>query len=141
MSEHPIRLRAAWEGSDPEDPSSPPFRVSLPADWRAFPWPSGRPPRRIRLSRRFGRPPGSGPAAPRARFVLDAAHGVRSIAFNGEPLRWREPSPGCLRAELPELAARNEIVVEIELPPAPASAWGEAAIVFGDPPATGGRDD
>ncbi|WP_165244316.1 hypothetical protein [Paludisphaera soli] len=139
MAEHAIRLRAAWQAIDPDDPDGAPFRVDLPVDWASFPWPSGRAPRRLTLSRRFGRPAARGEGPLRAFLVLEAADGVRSIALDGESLPCRRTAPGRLVVDLPPLEPRNLLVVEVELPDPPPSAWGEAGLVFG--PAGSGPEE
>ena len=51
MAEHRIRLRGGWECRAADSPESAAERLILPVRW------SPRRPRRLRLTRRFGRPP------------------------------------------------------------------------------------
>lgn len=136
--EHIVRLNAAWEVSAPDDPSVRPFRVDLPVDWSGLSWPGGWSPRRIRLSRRFGRPAGLDPAAPeaRARLVVDGGAAVRVVEINGRPTSWSWAGPDRLIVELPELGTRNTAEFMIE-PHAAVGAWGGVALVFGGEPAAG----
>jgi len=129
VSEHAIRLRAGWEALDLDDAAAEPFRLDLPVDWRVYEARFGRLPRRLQLSRRFGRPLSGAPNY-RAIVHLGAAEGVVSLAINGVAIPWTTDGPGRLRAELPALQPRNLLMVEIEPTGPTPTAWGDARIVF-----------
>lgn len=130
--EHHVRLNAAWEAMDPDDLTSPRFRVNLPVDWRSFSWPGGVAPRRLRLSRRFGRPAGLEPSdsAARARLLIDGAAAVAAVEIDGRSLTWKMAGLDRLVVDLPVLAARNLATIEIMVERA-QGGWGGVALVFG----------
>lgn len=124
MPEHKIRLRGPWEALDLNDPSSEPFRVSLPLERL-----DGDSSRRLRLVRKFGRPR----SVETLKLTLENVEGLESLSVNDEPLTWRVNDSGGLSVDLPPLRERNtlrlEAVIEPELS-GRSSAWGNVAIVI-----------
>ena len=140
MSEHRIRLRGGWEARAIDAMPWAVNRLTLPIRWGVDP------PRRLRLTRRFQRPPlpvltlrGSQTAGqPELVLVLEDVPGIVSLELNGE-------SPVCVspeqtRYEIPlgRLPQRNQLVLEVETPrrddrPGGESLeWGCIALVIRD---------
>jgi hypothetical protein len=118
---HEIHLRGGWEWAAAEGPPTGPARLTLPTRWaRAA---SGR----LRLTRRFQRPPRS----PDNQVVLrlGRAPGIRAICINGQPLGPISPDLPGHEIMLGILAPRNELVLEID-PPRDGSDWGFISLVF-----------
>jgi hypothetical protein len=127
MAEHLIRLRGGWEWTDLDAPLSPPGRIILPA---TRPW--GRA-RRIRLCRRFGRPPID--ARTETLFLrLDKVSGLESITIN-DALIAAPRTAGPFELPLADSPERNVLILELSLPAAESpgqeadSVWGEIALV------------
>jgi hypothetical protein len=118
---HEIRLRGGWECAPADGPSPGPTRLTLPV--RADSLPTGR----LRLTRRFNRPPRV--ECDSVILRLFQTPGIRSVRFNGLPAG--PISPGCseLDLELRPLTARNELVLEAE-PPFVGVDWGVISLLF-----------
>ena len=127
MNEHRIRLRGGWELRPVFPAESEPERLTLPVRWE----PRDR--RRMVLTRRFGRPP----LEPGSRVFLqmDQVEGLVSLSFNGDSIFPVLPETTRYEIELPPLAARNILVLEIELnDPAGETTgagdeWGQIALL------------
>ena len=113
---HEVRLRGGWVCGA--------ARLTLPAG------PDVLPRGRLRLTRRFQRPPRieEEPAALRLRGVP----GIRSITLNGRPLGPISPDRDEYDWPLGVLQPTNELVIEAD-PAAGEAAWGRVTLVFGDP--------
>jgi hypothetical protein len=127
VAEHRIRLRGAWDCQNISSPSEPPQRITLPIRWD-----TGNP-RRLRLSRRFGRPPAD---SSRERFLeLDQARGIHSLCLNGTTLAAVSLAKSYYLIPLPEIEERNTLVLEIDTGEACQGAseigpdWGQIAIL------------
>jgi hypothetical protein len=124
VPDHRIRLRGGWELIDVDEPGSAPARVTLPL---VSGLPRGG---RVRLIRKFGRPP----VDDRAESVwlsLDHVTGLRAASLNGRPLAIELPLEG--RIEIPvDLPERNELVLEADLPGGSRAwpPWGEVALLI-----------
>ena len=120
VTDHRIRFRGGWELIDLDQPGASPVRVTLPLRSEVSPR------RRIRLARKFGRPP----VDDRTESIwlsLDHMPGLRSASLNGWLLELTLPLVG--RVEVPvELPDRSELVLEADLPASPA--WGEVALLI-----------
>jgi hypothetical protein len=106
------------------------IRLTLPAPLHDLP--AGR----LRLIRRFQRPPRitDEPAGLRLRHVP----GIRSITFNGRPLGPISPHRSEYAWPLGILEPSNELVIVVE-PAAAGDTWGLVSLFFGGS-ATGGDD-
>jgi hypothetical protein len=128
MAEHLIRLRGGWEWTDLEAPLSPPGRMTLPA---TRPW--GRA-RRVRLCRRFGRPP-IDTRTETLCLRLDKVPGLKSIAINDTLIAVAAGRLGPLEICLADSPERNLLVLELSPPAAESPGqeanlpWGEIALV------------
>jgi hypothetical protein len=127
VTEHRIRLRGAWDCQNCSCPSEPAERITLPIRWDP-----GNP-RRLRLSRRFGRPP---PDSSRECFLeLEEALGIHSLCLNGTTLAVVSPAKSYYLIPLPEIEQRNILVLEIDTGQACQGApesdpdWGYVAIL------------
>lgn len=82
---------------------------------------------RLRLTRRFNRPP----RAPSASVVLRFAQtpGISSVTLNGLPIG--TPSPGCSEFDLSlgPLEPTNELSIEVEVPRGEGE-WGIVSLAF-----------
>jgi hypothetical protein len=118
---HEIRLRGGWDCFVVDDASARPTRLTLPARMDV------RPDIRMRLTRRFNRPPRveSRPVVLR----LLKSPGIRSIQFNGRPVGPISFGDPDVEVVLGVLSDRNEITIEVEPPPG-ASEWGMISLVF-----------
>lgn len=125
---HSINLRAAWEASDAGSDGQA-MRIGLPRDWSTVDWPDGRPPARLRLVRRFGRPAGLSTDA-LARLRLGGFDGLATLTLNGEAPAVHEEGGFHVVGPFPPLV-RNILDIEIDLPLAvPAGeGWGHAAFL------------
>ena len=128
MSPHTIRLRGPWEyrplartvrladGSTQVESGELPAagRLLLPADWGGTLGDGFR--GRVAYLRRFGRPTGL-TAADRVELVITRVDAWASVRLNGRTLG-EIPAGGLLgRYDITrQLARRNELVVEVELP-------------------------
>jgi hypothetical protein len=129
MSEHRIRLRGGWECREVGPTASKVERIELPLHLSADV--AGR----LRLTRRFGRPPLE-PGRQRLILEMDQVAGTRSITLNGEPIAAVSPETAQYAIELTKLAERNVLVLEIDTPSPGASPagsgehWGVIALVI-----------
>ena len=140
MSEHRIRLRGGWEARAIDAMPWAVNRLTLPIRWDVDL------PRRLRLTRRFQRPPLEDPSLPGSRqagqpdlrLLLEQVPGLIALELNGE-------SPVCVwpeqtRYEIPlsRLPQRNQLVLEVETPRrddrpgGEAPEWGCIALVIRD---------
>ena len=128
VPDHLIRFRRGWQLLTDDAPGSPYGRVSLPALW-----PAG-PARKLRLFRRFGQPRAALPGET-LWLRLDRVPGLGPITLNGSLLRERSEDGGLIEILLPELADRNELIVEVRLPEGEPTGvdhlaeWGDIALV------------
>jgi hypothetical protein len=122
-------------GSD--QPEAP---IALPVRWDV------KNPRRIRLWRRFGRPPID--ATGECLFLeLDGARGVQSLLLNGKTLAAISPEKSYYLIPLTEIEDRNVLVLEVETGEAASDLagsepdWGQFALVIRsiEPMADGGK--
>jgi hypothetical protein len=117
MTEHRIKLRRGWECQETGSPPSAARRLELPTRW------TFGVPRRLILTRRFGRP-----AFDLSRQVLllelEQIAGTRSILLNGQPLALVSVTTSRHTIRLGDLAERNVLVLEIETPAPVVSAAG-----------------
>jgi hypothetical protein len=121
MESHTIRLRGGWECAPVEAPDSGSTRLSLPARRESLP------PGRLRLTRRFQRPPLAGDMTVLLR--LSRCPGIRSITINGRPIGPTSPDRSEFGLSLPRLSPRNELVIEAE-PPRSDAEWGAVSLDF-----------
>ncbi|MHB1560668.1 MAG: hypothetical protein ACYC61_24710 [Isosphaeraceae bacterium] len=121
MELHEIRLRGGWECRPWVNPSAALVRLSLPTRWNDSP--AGR----LRLSRRFQRPP-QAPDEP-AALLVRRSPGILSITLNGNPLRTPPPEIDAFEVALGALEPQNELVLEVAPPPDLAD-WGLISLVF-----------
>ncbi len=124
MQTHEIRLRGGWACQSWGAPSAAPVRLTLPTRW------SDSPRGRLRLSRRFQRPP-LAPDEPAALRVQQSP-GIRSITLNGRPVRTLPAGMDGFQVSLGGLEPRNELVLEVD-PPADPADWGFISLVFTSP--------
>ncbi|MFI5454260.1 MAG: hypothetical protein ACHRXM_02315 [Isosphaerales bacterium] len=128
MIEHRIRLRGGWGCCAAGLPDSDEQRVTLPIRWS----PDGL--GRMRLTRRFGRPPFD-PDRELLILRLDQVAGIRCILLNGQPIAGVAPEKSLYELQIDHSRDRNLLVLEIERPlpcmeSAGASAeWGIVALV------------
>jgi hypothetical protein len=128
VTEHRIRLRGGWACRAAGSPECENRRLDLPVRW------SADEPRRLVLTRRFGRPP-----LDQGRQILllqmDQVEGILALALNGQPIAPVAAATCRYEIEVPDLAERNVLVLEIELPePGPEperhrEEWGVIALV------------
>ena len=126
MPEHRIRLRGGWdcqyrEGDDPDGPEVV-RRVDLPVAW------PGDFPRRLRLTRQFGRPPVD-PASEWVELELRDVPGLISARLNGLAVAG-SVADGAWSIRLGEaLLPRNGLVLDVDRGDEPGP-WGEVALVI-----------
>jgi hypothetical protein len=137
MTEHRIRLRGGWEVRALDERPGEVKRLTLPIRW------DFERPRRLRLTRRFQRPPlqalsplGSRPAGhPELVLVLEDVPGIVSLELNGESTVYVSPEQTCYQVPLGRLPQRNQLELEIETPCAndrtggDVREWGSIALV------------
>jgi len=131
---HVIRLRGPWEyeplarlvpnadGTLREETHDLPAagRAKMPADWGATLGPGFR--GRVRYVRRFGCPTGLGPRE-RVWLIFEGADATAVARLNERPLGEIRGPRSAARIDVTELlAARNVLVVDVELPPLDAAA-------------------
>jgi hypothetical protein len=107
VNEHLIRLRGGWESRPAMSSESEQQRLILPVRWGL------RDPRQVILTRRFGRPrvqPGS-----RVLLRMDQVQGIVALLLNGKSIFPVSPEITRYEIELPTLAERNVLVLQIEL--------------------------
>jgi hypothetical protein len=136
VAEHRIRLRGGWGCCAAGLPATAEERVTLPIYWKLDG--AGR----VRLTRRFGRPPFD---HDRQILVLqlDQVAGIHSLLLNGQAVAGVSPEKRRYEIELDDSRDRNLLVLELE-PPVPSSEeagthpeWGHVALVVRPiPPAT-----
>lgn len=130
MSEHRIRLRAAWQWRPRDQEDEAPRRIDLPASWTVV----GSGP--MLLTRRFRRPPLE-TGRERARLLLEDVPGLRSVRLNGVELARPAAGTAALTLDLEgHLLPSNELVLEVDpvgwtAPGANAGPWGAIALVIG----------
>ena len=128
MSDHLIRLRGGWECRAAGLPESEGRRLTLPVRW------GQDSPRRVVLTRRFGRPPLE-TAGQALLLRMDQVEGLFSLSLNGRPIALESVLGSRHEIELGELSDRNLLVLEVETPAFEAGAggsrreWGNIAIV------------
>src|SRR4051812_16595159 len=106
MTEHRIRLRAAWDRIDPVAEAA--RRVDLPASWGP---PDAAGP--FRLRRAFGRPR----VDPGGAILLELADvpGLVAARLNGRPLDLGPGAGGAFRVEVGDrLDRRNELELDVD---------------------------
>jgi hypothetical protein len=118
---HVIRLRGGWECASVESLGTGSIPLTLPARAESLP------PGRLRLTRRFNRPPrvASAPVVLR----LSRSRGIHSLAFNGRPIGPTSPDRSEFDLDLGDLAQRNELAIEAE-PPREDTEWGLVSLIF-----------
>jgi len=129
VTEHRIRLRGGWGCCAAGLPESAEQRVTLPI--RFSPDGLGR----IRLTRRFGRPPFD---HDRQILILqlDQVAGIHCLLLNGQPIAGVSPDTLRYEIQLDHSRDRNVLVLEIEPPPPGVEAggnsaeWGNVALVL-----------
>ena len=129
MPEHWIRLRGGWEAVDLDDPLAEPIRMTLPVSW------TGEEPRRLRLVRRFGRPP-LDLLSESIWLRIDRVSGLYRLALNDRELTISPAVNGPVEFPLGTILDRNELVLEAFFEPATRAIeagtgiWGEIALVI-----------
>jgi hypothetical protein len=128
VDEHRIRLRGGWECRTAGSLECEERRLTLPVRWGSEDC------RRLVLTRRFGRPP-----LDQGRQVLllkmDQVEGIVSLVLNGRPIGATAAATRCYEIEVTDLAERNVLVLEVELPESRPDAagsreeWGVIALV------------
>jgi hypothetical protein len=140
MTEHRIRLRGGWDVRALDGIPGELSRLTLPIRW------DFERPRRLRLTRRFQRPPlpvltlrGSHPAGqPELVLVLEDVPGIVSLELNGESPVHVGRERTCYEIPLGQLPQRNRLDLEIETPCAQdrtggdVPEWGSIALVIRD---------
>jgi hypothetical protein len=129
VNEHRIRLRGGWVCQSASSATPPLERITLPVRW------DPDHPRRLRLSRQFGRPPFD-TEHERLLLELGEARGIHSLLFNGRALAAISPAKSYYLLPLAEIAERNTLVLEVETGEACGAAaeagpdWGQIAILI-----------
>ena len=121
MTEHRIRLRAAWDRLDPGVEGS--RRVDLPATWTP-----GDSPESFRLRRAFGRPR----VGPGGAILLELADvpGLVAARLNGGPLDIGPEVGGVIRVDVGDrLDTRNVVELDVDLAGVGPGPWGSVALV------------
>jgi hypothetical protein len=128
VNEHRIRLRGGWD-CQTGSPQELPERITLPIRWEE------KSPRRLHLSRRFGRP--AIDAKRQCLFLeLAQARGIHSLSLNGKTLTAISPARSYYLIPLTEIEQRNELVLEIETGETrdergeSEREWGQIALVI-----------
>jgi len=137
VTEHRIRLGGGWGCCAAGLPKSAEQRVTLPIRWR----PDGL--GRLRLTRRFGRPPFE-PEREVLILRLDQVAGIHCILLNGQPVAGVSPESSMYEIQLEHALDRNLLEIELEPPLAGVEAaeataeWGIIALVIRpiEPPAS-----
>jgi hypothetical protein len=128
MSEHRIRLRGGWEARALDAMPWAANRLTLPIRWDLDR------PRRLRLARRFQRPPLEGPShrgsrragQPDLRLLLEHVPGLIALELNGESPVCVSPEQTRYEVPLGRLPQRSQLVLEVETPRRDDRAGGEA---------------
>jgi hypothetical protein len=107
VNEHRIRLRGGWGIRPAISPESDQVWLTLPVRWGV------RNPGRMILTRRFGRPP----LEPGSRVLLqmNQVQGVVALTLNGQFIFPVVPEITHYEIELPPLAEKNVLVLELEV--------------------------
>lgn len=121
MESHEIRLRGGWELQPAGAGGEASSRLALPV--RAGSLPAGR----LRLTRRFNRPPRV--VGEPAILRLSECPGIHSVALNGRPIGPVSPDQSESELRLESLQPRNEVVIEAE-PPRNVAEWGHISLIF-----------
>jgi hypothetical protein len=128
VGEHLIRLRAGWGCRAAGLPESQGRRLALPVCW------GQESPRRVILTRRFGRPPVA-TAGQALLLRMEQVEGLLSLSLNGRPIALGPALSAGHEIELGELSNRNVLVLEVETPAFEAGPggsrreWGNIALV------------
>ena len=128
MSEHRIRLRGGWEAHAIDGIPGVVERLTLPIRWEFDR------PRRLRLTRRFQRPPLAVPS--QLVLLLEHVPGIVALELNGESPVGVSPEQTRYEVPLDRLLERNQLVLEIATPCATdraggdAPEWGSIALVI-----------
>jgi hypothetical protein len=129
VDEHRIRLRGGWFCQSAFSAQEPLDRITLPIRW------GPDRPRRLRLSRRFGRPPFD-PEQQRLLLELDEARGIQSLLLNGTPLTMILPTKSYYLLPLTEIDDRNTLLIDVDTSQSCGSLaegsrdWGQIAILI-----------
>ena len=129
MPEHRIRLRGGWDcqyhEADDRDGPEVIRRVDLPFAW------TGEFPRRLRLTRQFGRPPVD-LASEWVELELRGVPGLTSARLNGTAIEPESTAGGIWSIRLAEaLLPRNGLVLDVERGDDPEpEPWGEITLVI-----------
>jgi hypothetical protein len=128
MYPHRIRLRGPWE-CEPLVPSGGgtplPRRVTLPCRWAEAGLPYYA--RRVRCRRRFGYP-GRIDTYERVWLTVAGVGGVAAVWLNGADLG-RHEGPWRFEFEVTSLLqARNELILEADVPADDGGPWGDVAL-------------
>jgi hypothetical protein len=118
---HTIRLRGGWELVATGSPEGGFMRLTLPA------LADGLPPGRLRLTRRFNRPPRVVCAAVVLR--LSQCPGIHSVVLNGRPFVAASPDRSEFELSHVQLASSNTLIIEAE-PPREHAEWGVVSLIF-----------
>jgi hypothetical protein len=128
VNDHRIRLRGGWECQS-AGPAQEGDRITLPVRWGASH------PARLRLSRRFGRPP-IDTTRQLLLLELDRARGIQSLLLNGKALTAISPQKSYYLIPLAEIEERNLLAIEVETGEAANDStdaeqdWGHFALVI-----------
>jgi hypothetical protein len=128
VDEHRIRLRGGWVCQS-ASATEPPDRITLPIRWG----PDN--PRRLRLSRQFGRPQ-IDPERQSLLLELSEARGIHSLLLNGKAVTAIAPAKSYYLIPLAEIDERNTLVLEVETGESNAAGaeagpdWGQIAILI-----------
>jgi hypothetical protein len=123
MYPHRIRLRGPWEQEALPARAEAPRRIDLPCNWNELPLGGAS---RVRFRRRFGYP-GRIDAHERVWLVLAGAAQRLEVAVNGMPLGEQEGLP-CEIDVTALLQARNELVLDVDVPAERRGPWGEVSL-------------
>src|SRR5262245_2522600 len=129
LPHHLIRLRGGWELIDLEGPCQAPARLVLPASRSVLTS------RKVRLVRRFGRPPYD-PSRETLLLSLHRVEGLHSLSLNGRSLTVQATGVETAELTLSDLNDRNELILHVELrdpsgaSSTPSADWGEIALVI-----------
>jgi hypothetical protein len=128
LTEHRIRLRGGWTCRPAGSAEAEERPLHLPVRWSC----GGA--RRLVLTRRFGRPP-----LDRGRQILllqmERVRGIRALVLNGQHIAPGAVENSRFEIEIPDLADRNVLILEIELheqgPSGSGSSeeWGVIALI------------
>jgi hypothetical protein len=129
VSEHRIRLRGGWTCQGANSSAADQESITLPVRWDL------RNPRRVRLSRRFGRPP-IDRVGQKLFLELDHARGIQSLRLNGTIVEATSPARSNYLIEITAAPERNTLVIEVETGESTSGAagdenlWGQIALLI-----------